>query len=203
MIKEYKKIRDKDLKSDFSDAHWLRWNLRYIKTYKNMVGEKFKSRILDLGCGTDDFSKTCRKYGYEAEGIDIDRADFEKDKLPYKNEAFNVVHFNAVLEHIRNPDNIMHEIKRILKSGGIVIINTPNWQMDFKNFYNDPTHVKPYTPKSLKKLIEMYGFSTIFLEPALICKPRFYWKLPDSIKWKIAARIKGGSKSILAVGEKK
>jgi len=202
MMKEYRKTRDRNLKSEFSDAHWLRWNLRYIKTYKNIVGGKFKSKILDLGCGTDDFSKTCRKYGYEAEGIDIDRANFEKNKLPYRNESFNVVHFNAVLEHLKKPDNIIWEIKRILKPSGIVIINTPNWQMDYKNFYNDPTHVKPYTPKSLRNLLEMYGFKVIFLEPALICKPKFYRNLPEAIKWKIASWIKGGSKSILTIGEK-
>jgi len=202
MIEEYRKTRDKSLKTEFSDAHWARWNLRYIKTYKNIVGGKFRSKILDVGCGTDDFSKTCRKYGYRAEGVDIDRADFEKDRLPYKDESFNVVHFNAVLEHLRKPENIMKEIRRILKPQGIVIINTPNWQMDFKNFYNDPTHVKPYTPKSLQTLLEMYGFKTIFLQPALICKAKFYWKLPNIIKYKIAAKIKGGSKSILTIGEK-
>jgi 2-polyprenyl-3-methyl-5-hydroxy-6-metoxy-1,4-benzoquinol methylase len=202
MIREYRKAREKKLETDISSKKWVEWNSRYIKTYKQAVGAKFKPKILDLGCGQDYFSKTCRKYGYEAEGIDIDKADFEKDNLPYKEGSFNVVHFNAVLEHLKNPDNIMDEIKRILGPGGIVIINTPNWQMDFKNFYNDPTHAKPYTPQSLRTLLQMYGFKVIFLEPALICKPRFYWKLPERIKWKVAARIRKGSKSILAIGEK-
>jgi len=202
MKREYKQNRDKILNSEFSAEHWIKWNLRYIKTYKQIIGNKFKSKILDLGCGQDYFSKTCQKYGYHAEGIDIEKSDFEKDKLPYKNETFNVIHFNAVIEHIKNPDNIMKEIKRILKPKGIVIINTPNWALDFKNFYNDPSHQKPYTTEGLKTLMRMYGFKVIFLEPALICKPRFYWKLPEKIKWKVSSLIKGGSKSILCIGEK-
>lgn len=199
---EYKEKRDKTLISNFSEEYWYKWNFRYIQTYKSILGDRFKSKILDLGCGTNHFSQICIKHGFEAEGIDIEQVNFEKDKLPYKNNTFNIVHFNAVLEHIKNPDNILTEIKRILKPNGLVIINTPNWQMDFKNFYNDPTHVKPYTPKSLKMLVEMYGFKTIFLEPALICKSKFYWKLPNLIKWKVSSLINGGSKSILCIGEK-
>lgn len=202
MIKNYRQTRDLDLKTEATDQHWLNWNLRYHTTYQKIMGAKFDSPILDLGCGTDDFSRALRAIGYQAEGIDVDRVDFEKDPLPYPDNFFQVVHFNAVLEHIANPDHIMPEIKRILKPGGFAIINTPNWQQDFKNFHNDPTHVKPYTPQSLEMLLKMYGLRKVFLEPALICKPKFYWKLPGRLKWKIAALIRGGSKSILCICQK-
>lgn len=202
MIEKYRKNREQNLLSEESGKQWFQWNLRYIKTYKSIVGNKFKSKILDVGCGPDYFSKTCCQCGYEAEGIDIDRVNFETDKLPYRDNTFQVVHVNAVIEHIRNPENLLHEIKRVLKKGGIVIINTPNWQMDFKNFYNDPTHQKPYTPQSLRTVLEMYGYKVLFLEPALICKPKFYWNLPSKIKWRLASLIRKGSKSILAVAEK-
>jgi hypothetical protein len=45
--------------------------------------------------------------------------------------------------------------------------------IDYKNFYNDPTHVKPYTPISLKQTFELYNLKTIFLEPGLIEKVGF------------------------------
>jgi 2-polyprenyl-3-methyl-5-hydroxy-6-metoxy-1,4-benzoquinol methylase len=202
MIKDYRKKREESMKTEAPASHWLEWNLRYLQTYQKIVGNKFQSPILDLGCGTDDFSKALRQVGYQAEGIDNDRVDFEKDILPYANNFFQIVHFNAVLEHIKNPEHIMLEIRRILKPGGLVIINTPNWQLDFKNFYNDPTHVKPYTPQSLAMLLKMYDFKVLFLGPGLICKPGFYWKLPDFMKWKIAAWIRGGSKSILCLAQK-
>ena len=148
MIKNYRQTRDANLKAEADFTHWLNWNLRYHTTYRKIIGAKFGSPILDLGCGTDDFSKALKHLGYQAEGIDVDRVDFEKDPLPYMDNLFQVVHFNAVLEHIKNPENIMKEIKRILKPGGLVIINTPNWQLDFKRFNNDPTNAKPYTPQS-------------------------------------------------------
>lgn len=201
MKENYRQTREKELKKE-TDSHWLKWNLRYHTTYRKIIGAKFDSPILDLGCGTDDFGKALKHIGYQAEGIDVDRVDFEKDSLPYPDNFFQVVHFNAVLEHIKNPDQVMSEIKRILKPEGILIINTPNWQQDFKNFYNDPTHVKPHTPQSLEMLIKMYGFKLVFLEPALIGQPMFYWKLPNFIKWKVASWIRGGSKSILCVCQK-
>ncbi len=204
MLEAYRKTREKELETDISHSQWYRWNERYIKTYKQILGGRFSSKILDLGCGADYFSKTCRLQEYEAEGVDIDTIDFERDDLPYPDATFQVVHFNAVLEHIANPDTILKEIKRILKPGGVVIINVPNWQIDYKNFYNDPTHKKPYTPKSLRWLCQMYGFKVIFLEPALICHPlaNFNWRLPNFLKWRMSSLVKGGSKSILAVAEK-
>ena len=57
---------------------------------------------------------------------------------------------NSVIEHIYNPNNFLNEIKRILKKNGNLIIVTPNFRFSFKEFYDDPTHVKPYTEESLK-----------------------------------------------------
>ena len=55
----------------------------------------------------------------------------------------------SVIEHIQNPTNILKEILRVLKIGGILIIITPNFKYLHKNFYDDPTHIRPYTEKSL------------------------------------------------------
>lgn len=109
---------------------------------------------------------------------------------------------NAVIEHIKDPSSILKEIKRVLKNEGLLFIRTPNWQLDFKNFYNDPTHVKPYSPDTIKNTLKLAGFEVLFLEPGLVKKSTFWWKLPDKLKWKVASLIKGGTKSILVVGFK-
>jgi len=202
MIEPYRKHREQNIDKNECENSLIEYNNRYIRTFKSIVGARFKSGILDLGCGTDHFSKACRLQGYEAEGIDTDKCNLETDPLLYEQETFNVITMLAVIEHLKNPHNAMSEIHRILKPSGILILRTPNWQMDFKNFYNDPTHVKPYTPSGLKTMLEMYGFRTIFLEPGLICKSKLYWRLPSFMKWQIAKLTRGGSKSILAIGEK-
>ncbi|MBI2549249.1 class I SAM-dependent methyltransferase [Candidatus Woesearchaeota archaeon] len=202
MIERYRKRREEEMQRQSSDAYWLWYNERYIKTYKRILGQRFDSKILDLGCGAGHLVLACKKQGYDAEGIDIETCDFENENLPYKDQTFNLVIANAVIEHIGSPDHIFQEAYRVLKPGGSFIMRTPNWQQDAKNFYNDPTHKKPYTPHGLKMILQMHGFSVPFIEPGLIEKPAFYWKLPSPIKWKIASIIPGGTKSILAIGRK-
>lgn len=202
MHEAYRKNREEGMKEEKSEAGWNDYNNRFIRTYSSILGEKFHGPILDVGAGTDEFSKACRSKGMEAEGIDVDRCNFEHDPLPYADASQQVVTLNAVIEHIRNPEILMKEIVRVLKPGGVVIMRTPNFQKDWKGFYNDPTHVKPYTPTGLSTVMKMYGLKVIFCEPGLICKSKLYWKMPAFIKWHLASWIPGGSKSIMAMGEK-
>jgi SAM-dependent methyltransferase len=181
-------------------------NQRLFNTY-NRISEKTLNKKLDgvnvdLGSGDCGFSKYCESVGVKSCPYDYPAFDIEKDKLPHESKSIDFVTMNAVIEHIKNIDNIMSEIYKVLKIGGLLFVRTPNWKMDWKNFYNDPTHVAPYTPQRLKNLFELFKFETIFLEPGLIEKSWFWWKLPGKIKWRISAWMKGGTKSIICVGRK-
>jgi len=74
--------------------------------------------------------------------------------------------------------------------------------MDYRNFYNDPTHRRPYTPKSICKLLTYFGLTVLFVEPGLICKPGFYWRVPEFMKWRLASIVPGGTRSILCMARK-
>jgi ubiquinone/menaquinone biosynthesis C-methylase UbiE len=43
------------------------------------------------------------------------------ENLPFKNNSIDVVFNIAVLEHVKNPENVVGEIFRILKADGIVV----------------------------------------------------------------------------------
>lgn len=59
--------------------------------------------------------------------IECARVDLIKDNLPYPDDFFDAIVFTEVLEHIpRSPYEILHEIKRILKPGGTLLISVPN-----------------------------------------------------------------------------
>jgi 2-polyprenyl-3-methyl-5-hydroxy-6-metoxy-1,4-benzoquinol methylase len=107
---------------------------------------------------------------------------------------------NAVIEHLDDPEVVLIESRRILDQGGILIINTPNWKLDYKNFYNDPTHKHPYTPESLSMLVKMFRFEILFCEPALIRRSPLWWKLP--FKWHLASMLPKGTRSILLIARK-
>jgi len=50
---------------------------------------------------------------------------------PFKDETFELIEMNHVLEHLQNPFKVMKEIYRILKPGGIVIIKVPHFSGGF------------------------------------------------------------------------
>jgi SAM-dependent methyltransferase len=180
-------------------------NKRLFSTYNRIIIDKYAIELngvnIDLGSGDKGFSKYCQTIGIKSYPYDYPEFNIEKDILPHNDNCIDFVTMNAVIEHIEKPDHIFKEIKRVLKKNGFVFIRTPNWQMDYKNFYNDPTHKKPYAPATLKNALTLFGFDTIFLEPGLIEKSLFWWKLPNSLKWKIASLLKGGTKSILCVAK--
>lgn len=202
-----------DLKENYALNHSkkkeqsLKLNKRLFNTY-NRITQKIFSRTLsgvniDLGSGDQGFTEYLKTIDIASHPYDYPSFDIEKDKFIHEDESIDFVTMNAVIEHIKNPDNIFKEIRRVLKKNGLVFVRTPNWQLDYKNFFNDPTHVKPYTPQSLKQTFELYNFKTIFIEPGLIEKSWVWWKLSEKIKWITASLIKGGTKSIIGIGLKK
>lgn len=181
-------------------------NRRLFNTYNRIstkrIGKPLTGTNLDLGCGDGGFSLVCEEAGIESTGFDYPETDLEKDPLHIDDESIDFITMNAVIEHIANPSNLFEEAKRVLKKGGLIFIRTPNWKLDHKNFYDDPTHIKPYSPETMRTVFKLHGLKTIFVEPGLIEKPWFWWTLPDKIKWQVAKRLSGGTKSILAVCQK-
>jgi ubiquinone/menaquinone biosynthesis C-methylase UbiE len=108
---------------------------RLIKNFFNnhLSGKK----ILELGCGSGDRTKLFYDYS-EVIGIDIkNKIDYSRKnkfeflmsdatKLPFKDESFDAVVSFDVIEHIWNDKEFVSEAYRVCKSGGYVILGTPN-----------------------------------------------------------------------------
>jgi len=201
-----------DIKTEYAENHAqqrepsLYLNGRLFNTYNRISTKLFCQPLqgcnIDLGCGDQGFSRYCESQGIRSFAYDYPDFNIEKDPLPHPDNSINFVTLNAVIEHIEKPENILKEIKRVLKVGGLIFIRTPNWKMDYKNFYNDPTHVRPYSPETLKNTLQLFSLSAEFIEPGLIEKSWFWWRLPQQIKWRAASLIRNGTKSILCVATK-
>ena len=174
---------------------------RLLKTYNRIVKLMINRTLIDIGAENEGFVRTCNASGLYATSLDYPEFDAEVDKFKQPDNSIDYITLNSVIEHLAEPYNIIKEINRILVPGGYVFIRTTNFQLDYRNFYNDVTHKKPYTPYSLNMLLELYDFEVVYNEPGLICKSKIWNKLP--LKWRIASLIKGGSKSIIIVGKKK
>ena len=180
--------------------------------YKTINKQDF---VVDLGCGDRSFVKFIETKGIRSRGIDIDDGiNFEFDQLPLDDNSVDHIISNSVIEHINNPEVFLKEVKRILKNDGNFILVTPNFKYGYDDFYDDPTHVKPYTDTSIQKLLEMFKFKKVKVLPWFVKKPNFYWKLPkkfligkfipfrgDAPKL-IPEFLKGQTKSMLVICKK-
>lgn len=116
-----------------------RLNEIHIIDYCKKYGQNGK--WLDLGCDDGTWTKKImgtkkiQWYGIEIvrsranlakkKGINVSSTSLSK-KLPYKDNYFDLVHSNQVIEHLYDLDIFISEIHRVLKPGGISIISTEN-----------------------------------------------------------------------------
>ena len=143
--------------------------------------------FLDLGAGDQFLRDHVNTLGTKYYPIDYDQADFNKDNLPYSNNRFDVIFSLAVIEHLYNIDHFLSEVYRILKPGGIFYLSTPNFKYCYKSFYDDPTHVKPYTDESIGKTLAIFGFESVNTFPGVRCKVD--WFYTNKLRFLISASI--------------
>lgn len=132
--------------------------------------------VIDAGCGDQYIRKSTEARGFRYLGIDANDLDFEVDAWGFADASAEVVISLAVLEHLRSPTVFLSETYRVLKPGGLVFFSTPNWKYSYRNFYDDPTHLHPYTSKSVERIFQVHGFEAVSSFPGARCKPIWYYK---------------------------
>ena len=105
--------------------------LRIIKKYT-------KGKILDVGCGT---GYAQRRVGKNTIGLDLTYELLELNKnsrvcgdalnIPFKTNSFDLVYSINIIEHVKHPQKLINECKRVLKKNCILILITPNGGMEF------------------------------------------------------------------------
>lgn len=112
------------------------------KNILELLDNDDKAILLDLGCDDGELTvklsqkiNTNALYGVEIEpdgikiakqrGIKVSKFDLN-DKFKFKNDSFDIVHANQIIEHLYNTDNFISEIYRVLKKKGYAIISTEN-----------------------------------------------------------------------------
>lgn len=133
-------------------------------------------KILDIGCGKNKYKSACKKdkvIGLDVlklPGVDVVH-NLEKFPWPFKNNEFNLIICNHVLEHLDNTVKVMEELWRIGKPNAIIKINVPFFA--YYGAFQDPTHKRFFT-------IDTFEYFTEKNELSYYSKARF-----DIIKRKI------------------
>lgn len=193
-MSDYYKIREVREKQDFETAYWgnkivdpdgkernrsleREMYLDDIKSELHYINSLKCGKILDVGCGLgfllSGVNNNFDKYGVEVSALACETAkNYCKifngllEDAHFENEQFDVVVLYHVIEHVESPENLITEIKRVLKKGGTLIIGTPNFDCfvakKFKDNFrllNDKTHIRLFSDKSMKKFLIDYGFT--------------------------------------------
>lgn len=102
------------------------------------------------------------------------RADFERDRLPWPDGSMSAITCMHLVEHLRELGFLVREIGRLLMPGGRVYFETPHPKtLDLPsppgkaagtftvNFYDDPTHVRVVPTGTLAQLAKGEGLEIV------------------------------------------
>lgn len=104
------------------------------------------AKILEIGSGRGAFLHHLRTSGYDAVGVDINAQYIQEGAaifgelpirliegvdLPFDDNQFDIVMSFDLFEHIRDSDAHLREVSRVLKEGGIYLLQTPNQCTNF------------------------------------------------------------------------
>ena len=128
-------------------------------------------KMLEPGCGRGEFLNNFKHLGLDVVGVDISPeavefendfevklCDIEKEKLPFDDNSIDIIYSKSFIEHLHYPEKYLEEAYRVLKPNGIFLTLTPDWQSNYKIFFDDFTHRTPFTTTALKDAYMMYGF---------------------------------------------
>lgn len=144
--------------------------------------------ILDVGCGAGATMAYLTEQGIKdvtgieyvesacqearRKGLNVLRADLEKDNIDFNNKRFDFILFADILEHLYDPWTALKKFKDHLKDDGMILISIPNmkhYRILKKLIFRDEwayqefgildfTHIRFFTKKEAIKLINDAGF---------------------------------------------
>ena len=140
-------------------------------------------RVLDFGCGEGAVVATGLKEGWDAKGYDLNVAGMEEANRYWKTNVFEAGTFESyldryagtfdavialqVFEHLAQPVELGKQVVKLLKKGGVLLIDVPNvrqlgeWRS--KGSTLDPTaHLCHFSTRTLSNLIEGLGCRVVY-----------------------------------------
>ncbi|MDG1678948.1 MAG: bifunctional 2-polyprenyl-6-hydroxyphenol methylase/3-demethylubiquinol 3-O-methyltransferase UbiG [Tateyamaria sp.] len=136
-------------------ANWWSDEIRWVRTLKNLVPGRLKwfdkltdwqgKSVLDLGCAGGFMAEALAHKGARVSGIDPAQDAIQAAKhhaktsnldvtynvgvgehMPYSDDTFDIVICVDVLEHVRDLSQVLAEVARVLKPGGLFLYDTIN-----------------------------------------------------------------------------
>ena len=185
---DYKKVYTEDYFSGKTSFFWRFGYGRFASFYFNNMFKpvakhikKIKTgKVLDVGCAygfmLQRFPDSFQKFGIDVSEYAIDKAKKRlplavynigsaENKLPFKENFFDIILFNDVVEHLENPKVALENISGVLKKGGILYITTPNLNIVRKKIFRSADykehHISLFSHSDLIDLLKNLKFRIV------------------------------------------
>ena len=152
----------------------------------DIVGARQPGRVLDLGCGSGRLGEALRALGHHVVGVDLHDTPDAKERLDafivadlehgvpagvQEHGPFDTIVAADVLEHVRDPDRLLVEVRDLVADGAQVVASVPNvghwyprlrvasgrFDYDARGIL-DRDHVRFFTRRSFARLTERTGW---------------------------------------------
>jgi ubiquinone/menaquinone biosynthesis C-methylase UbiE len=191
---------------DVSHLEFTRTLTPYVFAQRLVKG-KF---VLDIGCGLGHGTWLLANGAGHVITIDLDKAKINQvngffsrlkncrplvmdaQRLGFKDRSFQVITCFEVIEHIPKPDLLLSEIRRILRTDGVLLLTTPNRAVRLHPFQRpwNKEHLREYTLRSFRKtlkrqfssieLLGIYGKGNLHKHYKAIWKQKLLYHCRDS-----------------------
>src|SRR5262245_19346743 len=142
--------------------------------------------LLDVGCSSGAFLRAAVQLGFDAEGVDPAPAAAQAARaaglrvekgllheVGYAEHSFDAVTLFEVIEHVRDPIDLLRECHRILRPGGLLMVGTSNcgsWtaralgaRWEYLDISRHGGHISFFNPGSLQLAARRAGFTPLRL----------------------------------------
>ena len=166
--------------------------------------DRDRQRILDVGCGAGYLAEALAVRGNSVVGIDarrvpgveerverFEQVDLDREPIPEPDQPYSWIVLADILEHLREPDELLARCRELLADDGQLVVSIPNvahWSMRLALLFGrftytargilDRTHLRFYTLSSITGTLQRAGFQVDRVETTA---PPFREVLPSAV----------------------
>jgi ubiquinone/menaquinone biosynthesis C-methylase UbiE len=155
----------------------------HVRVYEFAAQFAVGKAVLDVGCGTGYGTALLAERG-ASQALGVDRARsavrfarkryggqarfdvMDAQRLELEDSSFDLVISSENLEHLPDPTASIREIRRVLRSDGLLVLGTPNKEMSSpgKDHPSNPFHEKEFYFVELRELLDAFFSWVVIFE---------------------------------------
>lgn len=173
-------------------ADYAKESALYLKTYQKRMKLVSKwlpqpGRILDVGCAAGYFLRVAQQQGHDVHGVELSEAisqeaiqslgsdrvfnGFLDDAIvarDWQPQSFDLITIWDVIEHVPEPQGLLDSIRKLIKPGGKLLLETQNVESRLAkklgkrwHHYKHDEHLYHFNPSTIEHLLNDCGYKVL------------------------------------------